>query len=165
MSSPVFVPFDYCPVSTTKKTSSYTIPTGQYAEIIPIYTNLAINAVDVGIKYTLTSGNLSVSNSASFGPSTPFVYQMDWTMSGSGVDYVTVNGGVGQIGRPSGSANSGSFTATNTVGGGSMTFTAGNDTFGYTIYTWTLPEHKIWVKAGDVITGAGFWVSLYNKPS
>jgi hypothetical protein len=166
MSAPFIIPFNFDPISTTLKTSSYTIPSGQYAEIHAQYPNMSINGVDIGIKYILESGSMGTNGqTVTWGTATPFVYQMDWSLSGSGVDYVTVNGGVGQIGRPGGSPpNSGTFTVTNTIGGGSMTLTS-NDTFSYTIYTWTMPPHKIWVEAGDVISGSGFLVTLYNKIS
>jgi hypothetical protein len=135
------VPFNYCPVSTTVKTSSYTVPTGQYARVIANLegsASLTIDGVTAirGTQHTaLSSSNMSVQSQDAVGGAGGIstTYRTNVTLTGAGAAQGFTN-------IPTNAFNT--TTDQKTV------------------------IADFWVPAGTVISGTGTWravVSIYNQ--
>jgi hypothetical protein len=73
MPSPLVIPFDNNPVSTTFKTAAYTIPAGKFARVTPMSALFSLNGSQVFPSRSITcSGNVAASTlSTSFMVSSP----------------------------------------------------------------------------------------------
>lgn len=79
MSSRILIPFDNNPVSVSVKTASYTVPSGKYALIAPLFgiQSYALNAANVASTKTFTESEVSLLVN-----SEPF-YHFPFTVSGT----------------------------------------------------------------------------------
>ena len=172
MANQFFVPFNNDPVSSTVKTSSYTVPSGKYARVSVSDTtaDFTIDAVIV-ISATSRSGSaISTTTGVKFTNSSP--YPLRGSVTGDGATAATVR--IYPVGSNSSGAQKYELTTITTQDevllnvGDTIEVTAIGT--GSTVY-WnfdatTAPFQKeYWVPAGTVLNGAKFMVELFNSIS
>ena len=177
MAAPIVVPFNFSPpVSPSIKTTSYTVPTGKYAQVKAYFEGMetqtanatttlnsrtiTLNGVTILVPYSQgVTGNISGITSSTY------------TLPRSGYIFVTYfSGTAGGSSVTIGSLNTGVLSA-NTIyvsSGVSSNFIVGN-TGVVTILFNTKITYDVetsatfWAKAGDVITGTGNWRALVTE--
>jgi hypothetical protein len=181
MASRLIVPFDFNPASTTIKTSSYTVPAGKYARIVP-YSGILLNSVATTPTYTVSgSGTTSITSIDVFSGTGSYVaYTLTKTAAGSQPRSLTMYtlfpdgataGTTFQTGVTTlfSTTTPGSSTGTVFIPAG-MHFRAsvgGNigQAVSYSLVVTKVETEPFWVKSGDIIDGNRFLVEEYNAIS
>lgn len=182
MSSRVFVPFDNNPVSTTKKSGSYTVPQGKYAEVIPHSADLTINGVSIGISQTagisasnpgsntgtstylitfppgtlLTNISVTVSNTITTGTIALYIGNSTYTALAS-ITRTTTGTSSSSLSIPIGSSVNSLYASSASVNARTI---SGNIT-----YMSLQNSQKFWVPSGTVLSGNNYVIEEYNAIS
>ncbi|MCS6281473.1 MAG: hypothetical protein HUM72_12645 [Dolichospermum sp.] len=176
MAAPFLIPFNYQPFSTSVKTSSFTIPSGRYAKVVPSRADFTINGV------SLSSTEQAVITVSGTGSSTYQIYvqpntmlaqvQLSQTGTGSCTGSLTVGASVvtpaAQLSRSSAGTSTQNFNYD--MGSSLYTLyvavTGGSPSVSFTVtYLKILSGQDIWVPAGTVLAGSLFTVTEYNSIS
>lgn len=175
MASRLIVPFDNNPLSTTVRTTSYTIPAGRYAYVktsspnfslngLQLYPNetMSASAIGIGVQsimsltfpvstyvYSASCSGIANGSSAYFGVGTPTSYQK--TLQS----------------RTSSGSFSPTFVSTTTIYAG-VTSQANNQTSSISLSLYYFPtdsSNGFWVPAGSILNGNNYIVIEYNAIS
>jgi len=173
MSAPFFVPFNFQPYSTTIKTTSYTIPAGYYALVLPQCGNFSIDSVLTGHTLTTNTSTLASSstdnNYSAFGSGLYTIsFAAEATGSGSTwtISSIDGSGNATILSSGSGTASVSSLnyhaeclkvTRTTT---GSGAYSSGS------VQVWFMDAaSELWVKTGTVLAGDRYIVQLFPEIS
>jgi hypothetical protein len=177
MAAPIVLPFNFSPsASPSVKTTSYTVPTGKYAQVKCYFEGIetqTANTTTVLNSRTITLNGVTVlvpyaqgcfGNSGSIGTFTITLNRPGFILLNAGSNIN--NGGSFAIGPLSILTTSGGVTYS--LSGVSTTFTftvglAGDIRYLASIRYETPQESTFWAKAGDVITGTGNWRALVTE--
>jgi hypothetical protein len=190
MSSPIVVPFNFQPVSTTLRTSNYTIPSGRYAYAIPNAASCSINgsifvcgtssltvAGTNAVMYPITgySGDIRVFSNASnatkrlvtfqtVSATTSTVLDLLQATSTNVLEFYLMDGVISSI--VSGTRATGNYDPSRAGEGSPILGLNASASTTYTIQK--IRTSPLWVSSGDVLSGNGtfLWsVMEYNKIS
>jgi len=192
MSSPIVIPFNFQPVTTSVKTANYTIPTGRYARVIPSFpsiatttvanTNLTIPSVSFGINGEILSRGESIGRITSLNaartitvPSSGYVEFLTISPTGSATQASITNIDGLAVGQNLNSPAAGSFGTWATIPfirGGTITITNILSSPNILIhFRPTLAQRRegayFWLNSGDIInlSNASAFVEEYNQIS
>jgi len=178
MAAPIVVPFNFSPpISPSVKTTSYTVPTGKYAQVKAYFEGMETQSV-TSANVTLNSRTITLNGVTILVP-----YSQGFSQNGAGNPVVTFPR-VGRVNMAATLIAAGVSSAVITIGNYTRTFTAaaqfdsningvassvtiawstGNGNASCTIIYDVPMDSTFWAKAGDVITGTGNWRALVTE--
>jgi hypothetical protein len=184
MPAPFIIPFNNCPVSTSIKTSSYTIPAGKYARVT---SRSAYFSVDSFNFYYTSSESASIAGNGAtqdvYASMGEYAYVSAWSVvrsgsvaSGSSSIYIYSGGYDGRLNNTTLITRSALGTTTGTafntnVRAGTIRYVLSSSNAGSTgsISFSVISAHELvsglWVPSGTVLTGNEYIVEEYNMIS
>jgi hypothetical protein len=177
MSAPFIIPFNFQPVTTSVKTSSYTVPAGKYAKVVPSRADFTINGSSLSSSEsaTVVASGSSATTFQIYVQANSLLTQITLVQLGAsnnttgsisvGAQVVTP---VASLSRTSTGTSTQSYSyemgsslytlyASSTAVSGSATFTVN--------YSKIFSAQEIWVPSGTVLAGTMYSVTEYNTIS
>jgi len=174
MASPIVVPFNFDPVITAVRTASYTIPSGRYAQVFgECDSGGSISVNGVTAVTTTAFSNIQVNgNAPSYTVPSGFRAKFRTISEGTTSGVLTLNGNSNYGNQDNTTVQGGALSEVG-PGGTASVSSSGTGTF-QGIHGVAIPSNatnrqaQFWLKAGDVLSGAGSWravVQEFNKIS
>lgn len=174
------VPFDNNPVSTTIKTTSYTIPAGKYARVKPLYADFTLNGTTMFMSQSISTAAVAsgatVTNSAGFTAEAGSVItggfltqSLNGLTSSNGGIYLGTSTNVALATASRTTAGTTSLTTPLAIAGTTFFLYAyssssgtSTTTVGGTLWVFAGKSTEFWLPSGSVLTGSKYLVEEYN---
>lgn len=172
MSSVVNVPFNYQPLSTTRRTSSYSLPAGRYALVQTLSPFFSIGGTQIYPSQTVSvaspTGSAGTNAFNINVPSGCYIFSASVTTSSSPVGSAGygVSGLATVTGSSAGALAVGNLPGTTLYIFGSLTSGTGNIGVSVSYYYFNGPQTQFWVSGGAsglALDGNNYIVTEYNQ--